>query len=150
MMIVVKTLYTLQGYKLFLRLLYKKVRIFSYITSFLLFSAGLILMFLQLKGYVYVVFSLSLPFFVQLFINSMENDAMKKNALLISATLQTFCFEDNKFILTQSSRIGEFKEEYFYSELFSIYKTKDYYFLFVNRTQAFIVDINGFIQGNEK
>jgi hypothetical protein len=82
-------------------------------------------------------------------INSLENEAIKQNALLISATQQTFCFYEDKVTLIPTSRLGEFNDEYLYTEIFSVYKTKEYYFLFVNRTQALIVDIHGFIEGDE-
>ncbi|MBR3891160.1 MAG: YcxB family protein [Bacilli bacterium] len=149
-MIINKSLYTIEGYKSFLKLLYKKVKLLSYITSFILFCIGILLMFFGFRGYVYIVFSLALICFVYFFINILESESIKKNALLISATQQIFTFHEDEFSLVQTSRIGQFEDKYSYSELFSAYKTKEYYFLFVNRTQAFIVDLNGFLEGKEE
>jgi hypothetical protein len=64
--------------------------------------------------------------------------------------LQTFSFEEDRIKLHQISKLGEFSDEYFYDEILSIYKNKKYYFIFVTRTRAFIIDKEGFISGNEK
>ena len=45
----------------------------------------------------------------------------------------------------QVSKLGDFNDEYYYKELLSVYKSKEYYFLFITRTQAFIMERNGFV-----
>jgi hypothetical protein len=144
-----KTLYTLENYKAFLRLLYRKVKILTYITSFILFVFGVTLMFFQFNGYIYIIFALGMLIFVNAFIHFIEKDSINKNVLLLCDTEQTFYFEEARLRIVQRSRMGIVEDEYLYKELYSIYKTKTHYFFFVNRVQAFIVEINGFIDGDE-
>ena len=87
-----KTLYTLENYKAFLRLLYRKVKILTYITSFILFVFGVTLMFFQFNGYIYIIFALGMLIFVIAFIHFIEKDSINKNVLLLCDTEQTFYF----------------------------------------------------------
>jgi len=147
---IIKSLYSIELYKEFQKLLYKKVKILSYITSFLLCVLGVVLMFFQYAGYIYVILGCTLPIFIHLFINLTERENIKRDVLVRYGAMQTFYFEEDRVRLHQISILGEFSDEYFYDELFSVYKSKKYYFVFVTRTRAFIIDKEGFVSGNEK
>lgn len=147
---IIKSLYTIESYKAFQKLLYKKIKILSYITSFILVILGVILIYFGFFGYSYVVLGVALPIFIHVFTRYIENESIKKNSLLMQSVSQTFHFREDRVKLHQTSIVSTFEDEYFYNELVSVYKNKKYYFLFVTRTQAFIVDKEGFISGNEK
>lgn len=147
---ILKSLYSIKLYKEFQKLLYKKVKILSYIISFLLVVLGIILIFFNYFGYIYVVFGVTLPVFMHVFIKLMENENIKRDVLLQYGASQTFYFEEDRVRLNQVSKLGTFEDEYFYDELVSVYKTKKYYFIFVTRTRAFIVEKEEFVVGNEK
>ena len=79
------------------------------------------------------------------FIKLLESENIKKNALLRCGARQTFSFLDECVSISQVSKLGDFNDEYYYKELLSVYKSKEYYFLFITRTQAFIMERNGFV-----
>jgi hypothetical protein len=75
---IIKSLYSINLYKEFQKLLYKKIKILSYITSFLLCVLGFVLMIFKYAGYIYLVLGLTLPVFVYSFIKITENEAIKE------------------------------------------------------------------------
>ena len=107
-------------------------------------------MYFQYMGYIYVVLGCALPIFIHFFIKFIENENIKRDVLIKYGAMQTFYFEEDRVRLHQTSKLGEFSDEYFYDELVSVYKNTKYYFIFVTRTRAFIVDKEGFVSGNEK
>ena len=149
-MLVNKSFYCLKSYKEFQKMLYRKVKILSYITSFILVIVGVVLMFFEMPGYIYIVFGVALPIFINFFIRAMENENIKKSALLRCGAYQTFIFNEESVDIHQESKLGVFNDAYFYNEFISVYKNKEYYFFFVTRAQAFIVEVNGFVSGNDK
>lgn len=149
-MITNKSFYCLKSYKEFQKMLYRKVKVLSCITSFILVVIGVFLMFFEMPGYMYIVFGIALPIFINVFIRAMENENIKKSALLRCGAYQTFNFNEESVDIHQESKLGIFNDTYFYNEFISVYKSKEYYFFFVTRAQAFIVEVNGFISGSDK
>ena len=65
-------------------------------------------------------------------------------------TMQIFTFNDEEILLEQISKYDSFKDRYRYSDILSIIKYKEYYFLYVNRLQAFIIRNEDYVVGNEE
>lgn len=144
------TFFTEKAYRSFFKLLYGKVKILSYITSFLLVIIGIVLLYFGYAGYVYVVSGVGISIFSICMIKFIENEHIRQNKLLISGATQQYEFNEDHFTIHQISKFGELKDKYFYNEILSVYKNKEYYFIFVTRKNAFIVDISGFDDNEEK
>ena len=62
----------------------------------------------------------------------------------------TAIIDEQGFSLEQISRGNNFEDRYIYKEILSVVKYRKYYFIYVNRAQAFIVRNEDYILGNEK
>lgn len=148
-MVRLRSEYNLQSLEVFRKYSYKNIYILSYVCSLLFIGVGILFAFLQKSIYVvYLLLGVLLPILVHLFPKIMENKF--KNVYFKRETVQIFTFDEEGFELEQISNNETFKEKYSYSELLSIIKYKEYYFMYINRSQAFIVCAKDFISGNEE
>ena len=138
------TIFSIKACREFFKLLYRKVKVLSYISSFLLAILGIVLLYFGYAGFVYIICGIGISIFSVCVIKFIENEHIRQNKLLISGATQQYEFNEDHFTIHQISKFGELQDRYSYSEILSIYKSKDYYFVFVTRRNAFIVEISGF------
>jgi hypothetical protein len=144
------TVFSIKACKEFFKLLYRRVKILSYITSFLLVIIGIALIYFGYSGYVYIISGCGIIIFSLSVIGFIENEYIKRNKLLIHGAAQQYEFYEDYFTIHQISKLGDLYDKYFYKEVLSVYKGKQYYFIFITRKNAFIVDISGFDSNDEE
>ena len=149
-MIKIRTKYDIKAYKDFAKYESLKVFILAYLCGMALLVVGIILAFTLKKGFLmYLLSAVLLPVSVHAYYKIKELEALKK-PLLKNDTYQLFEFNEDYFDLEQISRGNNFKDKYFYNEIYSIVKYKKYYFIFINRVQAFIIKNEDYIFGDEE
>lgn len=150
-MIRLKSIYDINTFKKFQRYMLRHVFALAYVCGILLIGVGVLFAFLSKIAYeVYIVMGIFLPLIVHVFHKMMEVQTISKNVYLKSATVQIFTFDEEGFELEQISKFDAFKEKYLYKEIYSIVKYKRYYFIYVNRVQAFIINNEDYVIGNEE
>lgn len=149
-MIQLRSVYDLKAYQSFQKYSWKKIYVLTYICSLILILLGILFAFCEKKIYVvYLLLGVLFPVMMHVLPKTMWKIYLNKNIYLRSKTVQIFTFDEEGFELEQVSNIDIFKERYNYSNLLSVIKYKEYYFMYINRSQAFIVCANDFVQGNE-
>ena len=58
----------------------------------------------------------------------------------------TFKFYEKYFTISDGTQI----DKYYYWKLYKVFNTKDYYYFYLDRKYAFLINKNGFTLGNEK
>lgn len=144
-MLINKTHYNINTFKVFQKYMFSKIHVLSYVCSAIFIGFAILLAFLGKMMYpIYLAFALLLPTLVHLYHKFSILIAVKKNRHLHlhANTLQIYSFDEEGFELEQVSVYDTIKEKYLYDDIYSIVKYKNYYFLFINRVQAFIVESN--------
>lgn len=144
------SIYSIDKFKIFQKWLYKKVKLLSYITSFLLVAIWGGLRFLSYDVEIYLACAFIFPFCVHAFAWFVSYEQIKNNLVLKYGAEQTFEFDEDGVKVKQKSINGEYIYEYIYTDFLNVYKWKKYYFIFVTRTNAFIMDRDTFIVGKEE
>lgn len=67
----------------------------------------------------------------------------KNGQKLIGSTMQ-FVFNENGFLINSSCEYAKANGEYKYDFLYNVYEMDNYYYLYINKVSAYIVDKNGF------
>lgn len=147
----IQSIYDINTYKVFLKYTYFKIFILGYICGLVLFLIGIYFAFSSRNSYaMYLLSGILLPLLLHIFYRYNLSESISKNKLLKYGTTQVFTFLDDGFELEQTSSYDLFKERYNYEDIYSIIKYKRYYFIYVNRVQAFIVNNDNYICGNEQ
>lgn len=142
-MLMNKTPYNLDSFKVFQKYMFSKIYVLAYVCGVILVGFGILLAFLDKMGYIiYLVSGVLLPALIHLYHKFSILIAFKRNRYLTANTLQIYSFDEDGFKLEQVSVYDTIKEQYLYEDIYSIVKYKNYYFLFVNRVQAFILEAN--------
>lgn len=150
-MIRLRSIYNVDTFKKFQRYMLRYVFVLAYICGILLIGIGVLFAFLSKIAYeVYIVMGIFLPLIVHVFHKMLEVQTISKNIYLKSETIQIFTFDEEGFELEQISKFDAFKEKYLYKDIYSIVKYKRYYFAYINRVQAFIINNEDYIIGNEE
>ena len=123
--------------------MFSKIYVLAYVCSVIFVGFAILLAFLDKIVYpVYLIFAVLLPTLVHLYHKFSILIAVKRSKHLNANTLQIYSFDEDGFELEQVSMYDTIKEKYLYEDIYSIVKYKNYYFLFINRVQAFIVECN--------
>ena len=61
-----------------------------------------------------------------------------------NSTTYSFSFYDKYFTIQDKNSISKTK----YSKLYRIFQTKNFYYLYIDKTHAFLIDKSGFVKGN--
>ena len=149
-MIQLRSVYNLKTFRAFQRYTLNKIFILGYLCGIALIGVGIWFAFSERSYIVYLLSGILLPLMLHVFYKFMEADALNKNIHLRDTTMQIFTFNDEEILLEQISKYDSFKDRYRYSDILSIIKYKEYYFLYVNRTQAFIIKNEDYVVGNEE
>ncbi len=147
----IRSKYNLYTFKAFLKFVYIKLFFLAYICGIALIAIGVALAFLSKSSYIVYIFSgVLLPVILHVFYRVMILQAIKRNIGLSEGIIQFFCFNDDGFELEQISHYESFKERYLYKDIYSVVKYKRYYFVYINRYQAFIIENEDYVYGNEE
>lgn len=150
-MITIRSVYDITSFRVFQKHTLFKIFILSYICSILLLVTGVLLIYFQKQNYaMYLLSGVCLPIGVHVIYKIQEVETINKKRLLRDTTMQIFTFDEEGFSLEQISLQETFKENYLYSDIYSIIKYKEYYFLYINRIQAFVIKNEDYIKGNEE
>ena len=148
-MIKLRSVYDLKIFRAFQRYTLNKIFVLGYLCGLTLLGVGVWFAFSERSYIVYLLSGVLLPLMLHIFYKFMETDALNKNKYLRDTTMQIFTFDNEEILLEQISKYDSFKDKYRYSDIISIIKYKEYYFLYVNRSQAFIIKNEDYILGNE-
>ncbi len=150
-MITIHSIYDYKSFKVFQRYSLQKIFILSYICALALVGIGVWFAFDSRSSYiVYILSGILLPFVLHISYKLLELENINKNVLLRDTTAQIFTFDQEGFTLEQIAKQGTFKEKYVYDDILSIVKYKRYYFIYINRVQAFVVVNDNYLLGNEE
>ena len=148
-MITITSKYDLKIYKEFLKYTYKKVFILTYVSAIVLFLVGIFFAFSNVMGsFMYVFIAIMLPVLVHTYYKSIIFKAMN-SPLLRNDTYQTFIFDNEGMVFKQVSNSDTYTDKYLYKEIYRVIKYKKYYFIYINRVQAFIFNNDDYINGSE-
>lgn len=150
-MITIRSIYDFKSFKVFQRYSLQRIFILGYVCGISLIGIGIWFAFESKSSYiVYLLSGILLPLILHVSYKMLEMENINKNILLRDTTAQIFTFDEEGFSLEQISRQGTFKERYLYNEILSVIKYKRYYFIYVNRVQAFVVNNNDYLLGSEE
>lgn len=149
-MIQLRSIYNLKAFRVFQRYTLNKIFILGYLCGLALLGVGVCFIFTDRSYIIYLLSGVLLPLMLHVFYKFMEIEALNKNKYLRDTTMQIFTFNDEEILLEQISKYDSFKDKYRYSDILSIIKYKEYYFLYVNRTQAFIIKNEDYVIGSEE
>ena len=150
MMIKIRSIYDLKTFKAFQKYSLFKIFILGYICALLFIGVGIWFAFVSRSSYiVYLLSGILLPVLLHVFYRMMEMNALNKNRYLRDTTIQLFSFDEEGFELEQISNYDVFKERYTYNNVLSVVKYKRYYFIYINRVQAFVINNLDYMLGNE-
>lgn len=142
--------YDIKAYKDFQKYQSVKIFILGYICGSFLLATGIYFAFTYRNSYlIYIMSGVLLPVMLHVMYKFKQFEALS-SPLLKYQTSQYFIFDEEQFSLEQVSRGNNFCDRYGYKELLSIVKYKNYYFIYINRAQAFIVRNEDYILGNEE
>jgi hypothetical protein len=112
---------------------------------------GVVFAFLEKKVWsAYLLVGVILPVIMHVYSRVLEIEALTKNGYLKKSVVQFFTFNEDGFELEQISNFDSFKEVYLYKDIIKVIKYKKYYFMYINRAQAFIVNNEDYVYGNEE
>lgn len=97
---------------------------------------------------VLVVLGLLMPVLYLLAVNYMMKKAIKNSPLMKSVLTQIFSFGDEIHLQESSQYIKSNEMTYAWELLYKAVEAPGAFYLYINKTQAFIVDKAGFTQGN--
>ena len=150
-MITLRSVYDIKTFKAFQRYSLKRVFILAYSCAVLAIGVGIAFVVFSLKNYlIYFMLGIGLPILMHIFYRAMEVETINRNLYLRDTTMQIFRFNEEGFELEQISKIDTFKDKYTYKDIYSIIKYKRYYFIYINRSQAFIVNNRDYVSGSEE
>jgi len=150
-MIKVRSIYNLKSFRDFQRYTLKKIFILAYCFGILLLCLGILFAFLEKKVWsAYLLVGVIFPVIVHAYSRVLEIESLNKNIYLKKSVVQLFTFNEDGFELEQISNFDDFKEVYLYKDIIKVIKYKKYYFMYINRAQAFIVNNEDYIYGNEE
>ena len=150
-MITIRSIYDFKSFKVFQRYSSQRIFILGYVCGISLIGIGIWFAFESKSSYiVYLLSGILLPLILHVSYKMLEMENINKNILLRDTTAQIFTFDEEGFSLEQISRQGTFKERYLYDDILSVIKYKRYYFIYVNRVQAFVVNNNDYLLGSEE
>ena len=148
-MVKIRSKYNIEAFKAFQKYSSFKIFILAYICGLSFLGVGIWFAFTSIGSYpLYLLCAVLLPLVLHGYYKFIEFEALK-NKLLRNETHQIFSFDENGFELEQISSGANFKDKYFYSEIYSVIKYKRYYFIYINRAQAFIVKNEDYILGDQ-
>lgn len=151
MNIKIRTVYNLQTFRYFQKYSFKKIFILAYISAILLVDIGIYFLHLELKSAsIYILMGIVFPIMMHIYYKAIEINALNRNPYLKKTLTQLFTFDEDGVFLEQITMDNTFKDKYLYSDILSVIKYKSYYFIYVNRSQAFVILNEDYICGNEK
>lgn len=146
-----QSFYNIQLMRVFHKYTYYKVFILCYVCSLLLIGVGIYLAFTSRELYLaYLLGGILLPVFMHVYYKFIEYDLVNRTAGIKKGIKQIFTFDELGFELNQVSIYQDFNESYRYSDVLSIIKYKCYYFIYINRSQAFVIKSEDYLEGNEE
>lgn len=149
-MVKIASVYNFEKLKIFQRYMSFKIFLLGYLCGVSLFVIGILFAFLSINSYVvYLLMGVLLPILLHVYYKFTLLEMIKKNPSLKYGITQIFTFDELGFELEQSQTYTSLKERYLYKDIYSIIKYKEYYFIYVNRAQAFIVSNNDYVIGDE-
>jgi hypothetical protein len=150
-MITIRSIYDLKTFRAFQRYNLKKIFILAYICALAFIGVGIWFAFTSRSSYiVYLISGILLPVLINVFYKTMELETINRNIYLRDTTIQIFNFNEEGFELEQISKVDTFKDKYTYKDILSIIKYKKYYFIYINRSQAFVINNLDYVVGNEQ
>ena len=149
-MIRIRSVFDIKAFKAFQNYSLKKVFVLAYICTIILVGIGIYFVFTARHYMIYFIAGIMLPICMHLFSRIHEIDAINRNIYLRDTTMQIFTFNEEDIEFEQISKIDTFNDRYEYKQLLSAVKYKKYYFLYVNRAQAFIVKSEDYVNGTEE
>ena len=148
--IIIRSIFDIKTFKAFQKYSLKKIFILSYLCALALIGVGVFFVFTRRHYLIYFIAGVMLPICIHLFSRIHEIDIVNRNVYLRDTTMQIFTFKEDEIEFEQISKIDTFKDRYEYKELLSVVKYKKFYFLYINRAQAFIVRSEDYTSGSEE
>lgn len=149
-MIKICSKYDIEAYKAFQKYQNIKIFILGYICGAVLVALGVYFAFTyRNSALIYIMGGILFPGVLHLVYKIKQAEAFS-SPLLKYHTSQYFVFDEQGFSLEQISRGNNFEDMYSYKDILSVVKYREYYFIYINRAQAFIVRNEDYVLGNEK
>ena len=158
MVIEAKTKYTKRSFRRFQWFHYTKggmqkaVSISSFVISFIIGVALLIYLFIGngiLEGTIYLFLSvlmIFLPVFFVIVVSISTNSTYKKSPAFFNSGIGFSFYEDYFTVLTTGMMSGTTNIQY--GAIYCVYQTKDYFYLYLQQNQAFLLDKASFTTGS--
>ena len=147
----IKSVYDFKAFKTFQKYSLKNLFILIYLCSLAFIGVGIWFAFASRKSYyAYLFIGILLPIVSHVFYRIMENNLINNNIYLRDTTIQVFTFNEEGFEMEQISKINTFIDKYLYKDIYSIVKYKRYYFIYINRVQAFVIHNEDYVSGSEE
>lgn len=122
----------------------------AYICGVVLLAIGILFAFLENKSYLtYLLCGILFPLSMHVYYKVVELENINKNIRLRDGSIQIYTFDEEGIELEQISNYDTFKDKYTYKDIIRIVKYKKYYFLYINRVQALVVNNIDYVYGNE-
>lgn len=149
MRFVIESSYNTKNYLAFEKYLFRRVRVFVWILAIILLIVGIVLTIFEFKSVsVYFTFPVIMVVAFYVYYHYLSNKLVLSNEYLNKETTQTFEFNEDKVIIKQMVLDKVISEEYDYKSIYMVVRYKEYYFLHINRVQAYIIEDNDFILGD--
>lgn len=150
-MIKLQSIYNVNAAKVFQNHVMMPIFILGYISSFILLVLGVLFAFTSRNIYpVYLLLAATLPFALHLYSKLTLFQLIKRNNNFKHDIIQVFTFDEEGFKLEQNDSFTTFIDNYLYKEVYSIIKYKEYYFIYINRIQAFVIESRDYLLGSEE